>query len=103
MDWNASELERKHALSILWCIKNNPGMTKTDVVRLEKGGEKTKYGILCELLDLGLIESREGKSWNSERLYLTEDGAEIAEHIEAINEIMTRRNSSDTEGESPEE
>ncbi len=90
MTWYTSELEKKHALSLLWCVKNNPGMTKTDIVRMEKGGEKTKYGVLSGLIELGLIvqEKDPDGRWNSEHLALTENGAKIAEHIEAINLIM---------------
>lgn len=65
-------------------------MTKTDIVRMDKGGEKTKYAILAELIDIGLIKSEkepEGR-WNSEHLYLTENGLKIAEYIENINQIM---------------
>ena len=104
MEWNASELERKHALSILWYVKNNPGMTKTDIVRMDRGGEKTKYAILSELVDLGLIESRisSGRSWNSECLYLTEPGKRIADHIEAINQIMAEIDSADSQSNSSE-
>lgn len=90
MSWYSSELEKKHALSMLWYVKNNPGMTKTDIVRMEKGGEKTKYGILSGLIDLGLITQEkdpEGR-WNTGHLALTENGTKIAEHIEAINRIM---------------
>lgn len=90
MEWYSSILEKKYALSVLWCVKNNPGMTKTDIVRMDKGGEKTKYAILAELIDIGLIKTEkdpEGR-WNSEHLSLTENGMKIAEHIESINQIM---------------
>lgn len=90
MEWYSSVLEKKYALSVLWYVRNNPGMTKTDIVRMDRGGEKTKYGILAELMDLGLISSEkdpEGR-WNTEHLVLTEEGRKIADHIEEINEIM---------------
>ena len=90
MEWYSSILEKKYALSVLWCVKNNPGMTKTDIVRMDKGGEKTKYAILAELIDIGLIKSEKDPTgrWNTEHLVLTEDGAKIAECIETINQIM---------------
>ena len=107
MEWYAAELERKHVLSILWNVKCNPGMTKTDIVRMERGGEKTKYDVLTKLIELNLIRSdgSSGKSWNSEHLYLTEAGNKIAEHIEAINGIMADLYSADdihSEHESPD-
>lgn len=92
MEWYTSVLEKKYALSVLWCVKNNPGLTKTDIVRTDKGGEKTKYAILAELIDIGLIKSEkdpEGR-WNSEHLSLTEDGLKIADYIESINQIMSK-------------
>lgn len=90
MEWYAAELERKHIITMLWKVKCNPGMTKTDIVRMERGGEKTKYDVIAKLIELNLIrvDSSSGKAWNSEHLYLTEAGNRIAEHIEAINQIM---------------
>ena len=90
MDWNSSLLEEKYALSILWIIRNNPNMTKTDIVRIDKGGEKTKYAMINKLIDAGLVStySDESMRWNTEYLILTEKGKTIAEHIEIINEAM---------------
>lgn len=66
-------------------------MTKTDIVRMEKGGEKTKYSVLSGLIELGLIAQEKDPDgrWNSEHLTLTENGTKIAEYIESINQIMT--------------
>ena len=90
MDWNSSLLEEKYALSILWIIRNNPNMTKTDIVRIDKGGEKTKYAMINKLIDAGLVStySDESMRWNTEYLILTEKGKTVAEHIEIINEAM---------------
>ena len=101
MEWYTSELEKKHALSLLWYVRNNPRMTKTDIVRIEKGGEKTKYGVLTSLIELGLITQEKDPDgrWNSEHLALTVKGAKIAEHIEAINLIMAEVCSAETDEE----
>lgn len=90
MDWNSSLLEEKYALSILWIIRNNPNMTKTDIVRIDKGGEKTKYAMINKLIDAGLVStySDESMRWNTEYLVLTDKGKTVAEHIEIINEAM---------------
>lgn len=90
MDWNSSLLEEKYALSILWIIRNNPNMTKTDIVRVDKGGEKTKYAMINKLIDAGLVStySDESMRWNTEYLILTDKGKIVAEHIEIINEAM---------------
>ena len=92
MDWNSSLLEEKYALSLLWVIKNNPNMTKTDIVRIDKGGEKTKYAMINKLMSAGLVTtySDEEMRWNTEHLILTDKGKEIAELIERINERMSQ-------------
>ncbi len=92
MDWNSSLLEEKYALSLLWVIKNNPNMTKTDIVRIDKGGEKTKYAMINKLMSAGLVTtySDEEMRWNTEHLILTDKGKEIAELIERINEKMSQ-------------
>ena len=92
MDWNSSLLEEKYALSLLWAIKNNPNMTKTDIVRIDKGGEKTKYAMINKLMSAGLVTtySDEEMRWNTEHLILTDKGKEIAELIERINEKMSQ-------------
>lgn len=96
-EWYSDELEKRHALSLLWYVKNYPGMTKTDIVRVEKGGEKTKYSVLTRLMELGLVASEkdpEGR-WNSEHLILTEYGSKITEYIESINDVMAQVYSAD--------
>ena len=106
MEWYSSKLEKKYALNVLWCVKNNPGMTKTDIVRMDRGGEKTKYNMLSKLISMGLITTEKDPTgrWNTEHLVLTENGTKIAECIEAINQIMANvRPVENTENESDEE
>ena len=57
---------------------------------MDKGGEKTKYAILAELIDIGLIKSKKDpeERWNSEHPSLAENGLKIAEYLESINQIM---------------
>ena len=106
MEWYSSKLEKKYALNVLWCVKNNPGMTKTDIVRMDRGGEKTKYNMLSKLINMGLITTEKDPTgrWNTEHLVLTEDGAKIAECIETINQVMANVHPDEkTENESDEE
>lgn len=106
MGWHSSKLEKKYALNVLWCVKNNPGMTKTDIVRMDRGGEKTKYNMLSKLINMGLIATEKDPTgrWNTEHLVLTEDGAKIAECIETINQVMANVRPVETaENESDEE
>ena len=106
MEWYSSKLEKKYALNVLWCVKNNPGMTKTDIVRMDRGGEKTKYNMLSKLINMGLITTEKDPTgrWNTEHLALTEDGAKIAECIETINQVMANVRPVETaENESDEE
>ncbi len=81
-------------------------MRETEIDRMDRGGEKTKYGVLTLLIDMGLITTEKDPTgrWNTEHLALTEDGARIAECIETINQVMANvRPVENTEDESDEE
>lgn len=93
MTVDLSVLERKSSLYILLAIRNNPGLTKTQLMRLDEGNERTKFVRMNELIECGLISSRQGDGqWNSTKLYLTEDGQEIAECIDRISKVLGRMN-----------
>ena len=84
-----SVLERKSALYILLTVRDNPGLTKTQLMRLEEGNERTKFVRINELIECGLIDSKQGDGqWNSTKLYLTPQGQEIAESIYKISKVL---------------
>ena len=93
MPVDLSVLERKSSLYILLTIRNNPGLTKTQLMRLDEGNERTKFVRMNELIECGLISSRQGDGqWNSTKLYLTEEGQEIAECIDKISKVLSKMN-----------
>ena len=91
MDWYASALESKYAMQILLAIKEHPGASKTEIMRMDSTNEKTRYARINHMIKIGLIEVQTGgNQWNTSRLYLTPAGQEIASHVESINRIMKR-------------
>lgn len=89
---NTLELfERKFALYVILAVKDNPGMTKTEVLRLDNGNERTKFLRINELIEEGIISVKnEREQHNAMRLYLTPKGQEISVSIEKIRSIMEK-------------
>lgn len=91
MKWYSEVLESKYAMRVLAEICVNPGMTKTEVMRLD-GGEKTRYVRVNELIEAGLVEARQGDGCaNAFALYPTPAGETVGNHIRGINRVMRRR------------
>ncbi len=90
MNWYAETLETKYAMQIILYIRENPGMSKTDVIRFTDGGnERTRFTRVAALINEGIIEVRPGSGkWNSTELYLTPEGQKIGKLIAEMNEIM---------------
>jgi len=83
--------EKKFSLYVVMAVKENPGSTKTEILRLDKGNEKTKFFRINELIAEGIIVvNDERKKYNEMRLYLTPKGQEIAIHLEKIQQIVTK-------------
>lgn len=78
--------EIKHAIPMLLTVRDNEGMTMTDIVRMDKGGEQRKYAALRYLVDTGLLESKHDPNgeWNTNHLYLTEAGKVVVGNIDSI-------------------
>jgi len=81
-------LERKHAMYVILAIKENPDSTKTDIMRLEKGDEKTKFQRINELIALGYIDTVFCEGYSTKRLVLTERGERLAEGIDALRTTL---------------
>ena len=72
-------------------VKENPGSTKTEILRLDEGNERTKFLRINELIEEGIIIiGEESRQHNAMRLYLTPKGQEIANHLEKIEQILDR-------------
>lgn len=91
MDWYASALESKYAMQIILAVRDHPGASKTEIMRLDSTNEKTKFARITQLIKIGLIEVQSGgNQWNTSRLYLTPEGQEVATNVENINKTMKK-------------
>ena len=91
MGYSFEILEGKFALYVIMAVKENPGSTKTEILRLDAGNERTKFLRINELIEEEMIViGEENKQHNAMRLYLTPKGQEIANHLERIKQILER-------------
>lgn len=81
-------LERSYAMYVLLAVEANPGLTMTDIMRMEKGKERTKYVRLSEMIDAGLIY-RARSEYTAQGLFLTKEGERVVDSIKKIRlELM---------------
>lgn len=84
-------LERKYTISIILSVKNMPGSTKSDIIKMEEGNERTKFLRIGELIDAGIIMVDDTKrQHNAIKLYLTPLGQEVANHLEKAVEAFKK-------------
>ena len=84
-------LERKFAMYILLALQKHPMSTKTDIMRLDPGFEKTKYLRIQELTDAGFIEYRKDPEINNwAKMVLTPSGEDLADKIKKARRILLR-------------
>lgn len=77
-------LEKRYAMYVILAIDSHPMSTKTEIMRLGPGNEKTKFQRINELIDIGLIEYREAEGYSTKRLVLSEEGRKMATKIKKI-------------------
>ena len=84
--------EIKHAIPMLLTVRDNEGVTMTDIVRIEKGGESKKYDAVKYLVEIGLLESIHDPNggWNTNHLYLTKDGKTVVKNIDEIIQTIDK-------------
>ena len=85
-----SLLERKYAMYLLLLLDHYPNTTKTDLMRMDEGNEKTKVVRLTELIDAGLVEYVELNGRKTNRLQLSELGKELVPKIKKINSTLRK-------------
>lgn len=97
-------LERKYAMYVLLAVDKYPGSTKTTIMRLEPGFEKTKFIRLTELTAAGLIDyDRENEDANIS-LRLTPAGAEVVATIKVLRrKLLTVTKAEDSSEPSAEQ
>lgn len=86
---------KKFSYYVLMVIRDNPGITKIELMRLEEGNEHTKFMRTQELEKEGLIkyvseeaDRKQKGQWNSLHMYLTEKGQRVAAYLEKINKEL---------------
>lgn len=87
-----SLLERKYALYLLMLLDHYPNTTKTELMRMDEGNEKTKFVRLTELIDAGLVEYVELNGRRTNRLQLSELGKELIPKIKKIGSVLRKCN-----------
>lgn len=83
-------LERRYSMYVLLALDKMPMCTKTDIMRLESGNEKTKFNRINELIAEGFIECTSSPPHRSKRLNLTEEGKRLVIRIKKIRATMLR-------------
>lgn len=81
---------KKWSYFVLMMIRDNPGITKVDLMRERSPGPaKSIFEITCNFYEMGLIKyyrdpkDREKKGqWNCLHMYLTEKGQIVASYLE---------------------
>ncbi len=76
-------LERKYAMYVLLAVDKHPMSTKTDIMRLDPGNEKTKFTRLNEMVELGLIEYKADTNGIT-KMVLSPEGQDIVNKIKKI-------------------
>ena len=78
-------LERKYALYVILCVKEMPGSTKSEIIKLDPRNERTKFLRIKELIDAGIIKVDDvQRQHNAMKLYLTEKGQVMANYLEKM-------------------
>ncbi len=76
-------LERKYAMYVLLAVDKHPMSTKTDIMRLDPGNEKTKFTRLTEMIELGLIGYKADTNGVT-KLVLTPEGQDIVNKLKKV-------------------
>ena len=91
-------LEKRYAMYILLALEKNPMSTKTEIMRLDPGNEKTKFVRIQELMDTGLIEYRTTET-GATKICLSVAGESLAKKIKKIRLEVLRLSNKNTDEE----
>ena len=91
-------IRRDYAYEILLKIRDNPHITKKELMRLSYfGTDHTIFNRISELEELGLVkhihdeeDRRKRGMYNSHHLYLTEKGQVIASLLQRIDNELSK-------------
>ncbi len=87
---NVSTLEQAHALKILIILATEGPMSRSVLYGQVISSNRTMKDRVNELMALGLVEDVLIDERPYRALQLTERGREVAEHVAAIERILTR-------------
>ena len=81
-------LNRKYCIFILTQIAEHPGATKTEILNIEPGNERSKFLRIGDLIDHGLVTMDDrNRKHNTIKLYLSPMGQEIVKCIKTMIDI----------------
>jgi predicted transcriptional regulator len=75
---------------VLLALDKMPMCTKTDIMRLDPGNEKTKFKRINDLIAEGFIECVYSSEYKSKRLNLTAEGKELVIRIKKVRALLLR-------------
>lgn len=87
---NVSTLEQAHALKILIILATEGPMSRSVLYGQVISSNRTMKDRVNELMALGLVEDVLIDERPYRALQLTERGREVAEHVAAIERVLTR-------------
>jgi DNA-binding HxlR family transcriptional regulator len=87
---NVSTLEQAHALKILIILATEGPMSRSVLYGQVISSNRTMMDRVNELMALGLVEDVLIDERPYRALQLTERGREVAEHVAAIERVLTR-------------
>ena len=79
--------EQRLSFYVLRAIGEHPMSTKTDIMRLEPGFEKTKFERINMLIENGYVELRKVENYSTARLILTDKGKFLFDKIREIEDV----------------
>lgn len=83
-----SIIERSWAAYIILAVGDHPYSSKTEIMRLEDGNEKTKFLRLQELIEAGLIKYCRTGPAGIPKLILTAQGEEVRFRLREIDDAI---------------
>lgn len=84
-------LESAHALKVLYALLKEGPTARSALYSMISSSNRTVYDRVEELLIAKLIEEGPMDKPPYRGLYLTKKGKEMAEHVEAMEQILNRR------------
>jgi DNA-binding HxlR family transcriptional regulator len=88
---SVGSLEQVHALKILVILEQAGPMSRSELYGLVISSNRTMMDRVNELMALGLLEDVLIDERPYRALQLTERGRAVAEHVAAIEELMSRK------------